>query len=239
MVIAVDFDGTLCESEWPDIGKPKLGVIDTLLNAKRWGDKLILWTNREGVLLNEALEWCRRYGLEFDAVNENLPELIQQYDNDPRKIGADLYIDDRSVRPQDIEDKRGEVGEWKDFGDGIYCCSHCGMPSAWAHPLLNIQMLERYCGSCGARMKNDTAGYRTPREQVRANWIQKSKGAHQYFCSICGCKQSYPSVWCPKCGTHMDESAWEKRYSVIQAWKQKEPLHLFIAKEESQDVRND
>ena len=47
-----------------------------------------------------------------------------------------------------------EYGEWKDFGDGLYCCSKCGMPSGWSHPALKRQILDRYCSSCGAEMKN-------------------------------------------------------------------------------------
>ena len=233
MIYAVDFDGTLCENAWPDIGKPKLAIIERMRFAKDQGDKVILWTNREGAALEAALTWCREYGLTFDSVNANLPELMEQYGNDPRKIGADCYIDDKSVRPQDIEDKRHDIGEWKDYGDGIYCCSSCGMPSGWANPSLAMQNLDRYCSSCGARMTNEAAGRMTPREEIRADWIQKKKGAHQYFCAVCGGKQSYPSIWCSRCGTHMDKNAWKKRWSVIQAWK-KEPygLEIFRSKEE-------
>ena len=237
MVIAVDFDGTLCENAWPDIGEPKLPIIHAVQDAQYRGDKLILWTNREGAALNDALEWCGRYGLKFDAVNANLPELMEQYGNDPRKIGADIYIDDKAARPQDIEDKRHETGAWTDYGDGVYCCSSCGMPSGWGHPSLNVQILDRYCGSCGARMKNEAVGNRTPRETIRADWIQKERGRHQYYCSVCGGKQSYPSVWCSRCGTHMDANAWEKRWSVIQAWKN-EPfgLEIYRSKEEHEDA---
>lgn len=106
------------------------------------------------------------------------------------------------------------MAQWTDFGDGIYCCSHCGMPSGWAHPSLKEQMLDNYCGSCGEKMDNPAKGNRTPREQIRAHWIKKSKSAHQYFCSVCGGKESGPRVWCPRCGTHMDDGAWEKRWAV-------------------------
>ena len=48
-------------------------------------------------LLEVALEWCRARGLEFDAANENLPDLIEQYGGDCRKISADEYWDDKAV----------------------------------------------------------------------------------------------------------------------------------------------
>ena len=96
-IIAVDFDGCLCESKWPEIGKPNLGAIWPLLHRQDKGDKLILWTCREGKALQDALEWCGRYGLKFDAVNANLPEMNAMYGNDSRKIGADEYWDDKAV----------------------------------------------------------------------------------------------------------------------------------------------
>jgi hypothetical protein len=96
-VIAVDFDGTLCENKYPEIGKPNDAVIARLKAEQANGTKAILWTCRHDVLLDEAVEWCARQGVRFDAVNENLPEMKVLYGSDPRKIGADEYWDDRSV----------------------------------------------------------------------------------------------------------------------------------------------
>lgn len=78
-VIAVDFDGTLCKQAWPEIGEENEALIRHLKERKAEGARLILWTNREGDLLEEAVEWCRERGLEFDTVNANLPELIDLY----------------------------------------------------------------------------------------------------------------------------------------------------------------
>ena len=94
--IAVDFDGTLCYSRWPDLGEPNRKLIDCLITWKRRGNKLILWTCREGDILKQAVDWCRSYGLEFDAVNDNLPENIALFGNNSRKVGCDFYIDDKS-----------------------------------------------------------------------------------------------------------------------------------------------
>ena len=97
IIYAVDFDGTLCSKMWPIIGSPNLALISDLILARELGDKVILWTMREGQLLEEAVEWCMEYGLEFDAVNDNLPEQQEVYGNNPRKIYADVYIDDHNA----------------------------------------------------------------------------------------------------------------------------------------------
>ncbi|OYO76087.1 hypothetical protein C8E03_108132 [Lachnotalea glycerini] len=101
-VIAVDFDGTLCVSEWPEIGEPNKDLIRHLKFRKLQGDKLILWTCRCEERLTEAVEWCKEQGLEFDAVNENLPELIALFGGNPRKICADIYIDDKNSKVQHL-----------------------------------------------------------------------------------------------------------------------------------------
>lgn len=96
-VYAVDFDGTLCTSAYPRIGEPNLALIDYLLKKQAMGDKIILWTCRCGERLKEAVEWCLALGLEFDAVNENLPEIVAHWGSDCRKIAADVYIDDKAI----------------------------------------------------------------------------------------------------------------------------------------------
>lgn len=97
MIIAVDFDGTLCESAWPEIGEANTDVIEELKRRKAGGDKVILWTCRVGSMLEDAVAWCKAMGIELDAVNENLPEKIAQYGNNCRKVSADEYWDDKSV----------------------------------------------------------------------------------------------------------------------------------------------
>lgn len=100
-IIAVDFDGTLFEQmeekDWPTPGAPRQAVIDYVLEQQRQGARLILWTNRTGRPLGIAVQKCHEYGIEFDAINANLPEMIEKYDNDCRKIFADEYIDDRAI----------------------------------------------------------------------------------------------------------------------------------------------
>jgi hydroxymethylpyrimidine pyrophosphatase-like HAD family hydrolase len=96
MVIAIDFDGTIVEHRFPDIGRERPFAIDTLKRLQKKGFRLILWTHRSGKLLQEAVEFCRSRGLEFYAVNKNFPE--EKWDTEEsRKITADLYIDDRNL----------------------------------------------------------------------------------------------------------------------------------------------
>ena len=96
-VIAVDFDGTICENKYPEIGEPINKTISYLKERQKKGAKIVLWTCRVDELLDAAVKWCRNKGLIFDAVNENLPEIIAEFGGDTRKIFANEYIDDRNV----------------------------------------------------------------------------------------------------------------------------------------------
>lgn len=98
-IIAVDFDGTLCRNEWPEIGPENWSAIQELQRRKAQGDRIILWTCRDGKLLDAAIQWCAARALTFDAVNANLPENIDRYGGDCRKVFAHEYWDDRAVRP--------------------------------------------------------------------------------------------------------------------------------------------
>jgi len=99
MTIAVDFDGTIVEHRYPQIGKEKPFAFDTLRTLQAEGHKLILWTSRNGKLLDEAVEFCRKNGVEFYAVNSNDPpeSLFAGRSNLSGKVTADVYIDDRNI----------------------------------------------------------------------------------------------------------------------------------------------
>lgn len=97
MVFAVDFDGTLSFGKWPECGPANEGLIEFLNNRQQLGDKIILWTCREGEPLKLAVEWCKNRGLCFDAINDNLPEVVEQYSCNSRKISCDFFIDDRNL----------------------------------------------------------------------------------------------------------------------------------------------
>ena len=101
-IIAVDFDGTLCYSNWPELGDPNAALIEYLKKCKAMGHKLILWTCRADKPLEDAIAWCKGHGLIFDAINDNLPEIVSLYGNNSRKITCDYYIDDRACLPEDM-----------------------------------------------------------------------------------------------------------------------------------------
>ena len=102
MIIAVDFDGTLCKHKYPNIGREFILRIKSLIRRKELGDKIILWTCRDGKELQEAIDWCKGFGLEFDAVNEDLPEIKQLFINKSCKVYADVYLDDRNVTWEEL-----------------------------------------------------------------------------------------------------------------------------------------
>jgi hydroxymethylpyrimidine pyrophosphatase-like HAD family hydrolase len=94
--IAVDFDGTIVEDEYPKIGKPVIFAFETLKKLQEDGHRLILWTYRKGKGLDEAVQFCKDNGIIFYAVNKSFPE--EEFDPKySRKINADLFIDDRNI----------------------------------------------------------------------------------------------------------------------------------------------
>ncbi|WP_251319637.1 hypothetical protein [Flintibacter muris] len=123
--IAIDFDGCLCVNAYPGIGAPNWAVIAKAKERQTAGAGLILWTCREGTLLQAAVDACKGWGLTFDAINESLPDWIEAYGTRPRKVGATEYWDDRAVlapvpnEPLTLAELRKMDGEpvWcEDFG---------------------------------------------------------------------------------------------------------------------------
>lgn len=106
MTIAIDFDGTIVEHRYPQIGPEIPFATDTLKMLMRDRHRLILWTVREGKLLEEAVEWCRQRGVEFYAVNQDYPEEEKRDKGFSRKLKADLFIDDRNL---------GGLPDWGDI----------------------------------------------------------------------------------------------------------------------------
>jgi hydroxymethylpyrimidine pyrophosphatase-like HAD family hydrolase len=101
-IIAVDFDGTIVEDAYPNIGKPRLFAFETLKKLQEKGHRLILWTYRNGEKLDDAIAFCKKNGIEFYAVNKSYPE--ETFDQTmSRKIHADIFIDDRNF---------GDLPDW-------------------------------------------------------------------------------------------------------------------------------
>ena len=119
--IAVDFDGTIVEHDYPEIGKEKIFAFRTLKELEKMGARLILWTFRSGKELEDAVAFCRKNGVEFYAVNKNYPEEIFD-ETISRKIDADIFIDDKNIGgfpgwsevwqmlyPYEIQQKEAEI----------------------------------------------------------------------------------------------------------------------------------
>lgn len=101
-IYAVDFDGTLSLGErYPTIGQPNKPLIAFLRERQQEGDRIILWTCREGEYLTAAVQFCRENGLIFDAVNDNTRENQKAFGNNCRKVFAHYYIDDRNLMKEE------------------------------------------------------------------------------------------------------------------------------------------
>ena len=97
MVIAVDFDGTIVEHRYPKIGKEIPFATETLRRLMKDGHKLILWSVREGALLDEAVAWCEQRGVHFFAINKDFEDEELEKSHFSRKIKARVFIDDRNI----------------------------------------------------------------------------------------------------------------------------------------------
>jgi len=102
LIVAVDFDGTLVEDKFPQIGEPIPENVSTLKYLQNAGIKIILHTCRDNdtveMNLDCAVEYCKNVlGVTFDAVNKNIPEVIDMFNNDTRKVYANLYWDDKAI----------------------------------------------------------------------------------------------------------------------------------------------
>jgi hypothetical protein len=96
-VIAIDFDGTIAVDDYPNVGPEISGAIDSIKEIQSLGVDTVLWTCRGGVPLDNALSWLSERGVEFEFVNENTTTELDFWGTNPRKIAADIYIDDRVV----------------------------------------------------------------------------------------------------------------------------------------------
>ncbi|SHG59977.1 BT0820 family HAD-type phosphatase [Winogradskyella jejuensis] len=96
LILAIDFDGTIVEDAYPNIGKPQIFAFETLKRLQDDGHRLILWTYRDGKKLEEAVAFCKENGIEFYAVNKSFPEEQFSKERSP-KIHADFFIDDRNI----------------------------------------------------------------------------------------------------------------------------------------------
>lgn len=110
-IIAVDFDETLANTKYPYIHSLKHNAKEVMQN---WYDKnylLLIHTCRAGEQLLEAENFLIRQGVKFHHINEQHPYLIHIFENDTRKLAADIYIDDKDVYAQ----SRPDFPNWLDI----------------------------------------------------------------------------------------------------------------------------
>lgn len=110
MIYGIDFDGTIVENKFPAIGELKPEAAAFIRDIRRRGDKWILYTMREGGYLAAALNFLASHDLIPDAANDNLPELCEFYGNNPRKVFANVYIDDHNAGGLLFADVQGNQG---------------------------------------------------------------------------------------------------------------------------------
>jgi hypothetical protein len=137
LILSVDFDGTICQHMFPAIGPAMPGAFETLKRFQEKGDRLILWTCREGMYLKEAITFCKLNGIEFEQHNNNVIE--HDYDKS-RKVYSDLYIDDRMV---------GGFPGWKTIEKYVdfLRIEIADTPSSLVPPAIEIDKLPTcYCG---------------------------------------------------------------------------------------------
>lgn len=96
-IYAIDFDGTIVKDAFPEIGEAIPTVQEFIKIKQAQGDKFILWTCRTKEYLQAAIDYCHTQGIVFDAINDNIPWVIDEYGDNPRKIFADFYIDDKNT----------------------------------------------------------------------------------------------------------------------------------------------
>jgi hypothetical protein len=124
MIVAVDFDGTIVTHKYPDIGQPVPFAIETMKDLIARGDRLVLWTMRDGEELDQAVKYCSKNGVEFWGINSN-PE--QHTWTESSKAYAQIYIDDAALGcplKSGVLNGRRESRPWVDW---LSVRSHLGL----------------------------------------------------------------------------------------------------------------
>jgi hydroxymethylpyrimidine pyrophosphatase-like HAD family hydrolase len=106
MIIAVDFDGTLHDAQYPAIGNPMPDAVEVMQKLHDAGCDIVIWTCRESKEQMDMFNWLIEKKIPFDRINDNSVEQMYFYGNDSRKVFADVYIDDRNL---------GGLPTWKEI----------------------------------------------------------------------------------------------------------------------------
>lgn len=110
IILAVDFDLTICMSDYPKLGleRKDAGLYLNKLVSEGYG--IVINTCREGLPLAEAIKWLHKNNIPYHYINCNFPHLITFFGADCRKISAQMYIDDKGV---------DELPEWNEIYNKI------------------------------------------------------------------------------------------------------------------------
>lgn len=95
--IAIDFDGTIVDEAFPNIGQVKPHAKRVMQKIQQYGGVITIWTCRTGIDETNCIDFLTDNGIPFDYFNCNPQELIDRYGTIPRKLGADIYIDDKTM----------------------------------------------------------------------------------------------------------------------------------------------
>ncbi len=99
MIIAIDFDGTIVEDRFPEIGNLRKDAQETIEQLHKDGHYIIIWTCRTGLRAVEAHAFLMENEIPFHQLNKSNPENVAKYGLDTRKVYADVYIDDKAITP--------------------------------------------------------------------------------------------------------------------------------------------
>lgn len=110
-IIAVDFDGTIVEDNFPHIGKIKQEVLNKIKKWKAEGHTIIIWTCRTGEFLDKAKKFLDKHNIPYDAINENCNNPFGDKQN-PRKVYAHIYLDDKALNVADLEGFNIDTLNW-------------------------------------------------------------------------------------------------------------------------------
>lgn len=97
MIIAIDFDGTICHGKYPAIDGLMPCAADTIKHFSNEGHYIIINTCRSGEELLKAVNFLLEHGIPFNRVNDNHPDQTRLYNNNSRKVYAHVYIDDKNA----------------------------------------------------------------------------------------------------------------------------------------------
>lgn len=97
MIIAIDFDGTICRGQYPNIDGLQLDAKKYIQKLKADGHYIIIYTCRCGDYLTQVINWLLENEIPFDRVNDNEPKSTALYKHNSRKVYAHIYVDDKQV----------------------------------------------------------------------------------------------------------------------------------------------